>query len=142
MYKIIIDTINKIPGEVWLAMVSLIVGLLAHKRFNLQWNLDRHKENEKQRRTWFEVELEYVNKNQDLLQQSLDKAIERLEKDRDRQDLRITKLETELEEIKKEYDIVMTQYFNLSLNYRKLVNSLPENIFNQLADIIVDLDDL
>lgn len=118
----IADFLNKIPGEIYAALATLGIGFLAHKRFLLEHS-SKIKETEKNKqKAWFEVELEYVVKNQETLQKNLDISINRLEKDREYQDEKIEQLQQELQDLLANHAKCQKDYIILMEKYTKLLN--------------------
>lgn len=137
MVNSLIDIIQIIPGEIYAATGTFIIGYLAHQRANVTIRNKERIDRENNRKAWFEVELDYISKNQDLLQQNLDKSIERLEKDRAYQDRRIEKLEKDLDDISEKHSKCMEDYFIISTSYERLINNLEEKDKSKYQDFLL-----
>ena len=143
----LIEVLSKIPTELWAVTGTLFLGYLAHVRAVEEARNEIRSKDRAQ--TWFELELKHLTNNQKMIQDNLDRSIERLEKDRDYQDKELDRLRERIQEIEEdhakceqEYKELLDKYAELSQKYTILYNILQSLNLEVKGKYQVDLSEL
>lgn len=109
--------LSEISDELWIGFATFFLGYLSHRR-ETHNNYERRMEAEaSSKNKWFEVELEHLYEKQQSIQEYMERAMTRLESEKQALQERIIILEDKIDQLEREnyickvkYEVLMEQH--------------------------------
>lgn len=128
-----------VPEPVW-GLAGIIGGAyLTHRHLMSKLKADSHHKKEGREISWLEMELEHLASNHSLLQENLNKSIERLDEDRRYQDEKIKDMREQIQELEDKHDEcqerfekLMEDHIVLHDKYQNLAQTVTRGLNDRL----------